>query len=123
MENYKNFLDLGSGDGRVVLIASLFTKAKGFEADKHLNNLAKKARKELKLDAEFENRNYFEENWKKYGAIFIYSSKTLNEKFKNKILNELKGTLIVYKIYFPNFLKKTISFVDDYLTINCYERE
>lgn len=120
LQKYKNFVDLGSGDGRVVLIASLFTKAVGFETDRRLNNLAKKARKSLQLRADFRTENYFKEDLSKYGVLFIYPSKNYNQKFKKKILDELKGLLIVYKIYFPRYLKKIISFVDDYLRINCY---
>ena len=36
LEQYKSFVDLGSGDGKVVLIASLFTKAIGIEIDEEL---------------------------------------------------------------------------------------
>jgi len=120
LEKYKNFIDLGSGDGRVVLIASLFTKATGYETDKKLNNLAKKARKDLQLIADFKTEDYFKENLTKYDCSFIYPDKPNDEKFKKKILSELNGMLIVYKIYFPRYLKKVISFIDDNLKINCY---
>ena len=36
LNKYKSFLDLGCGDGRIVLLASLFTKATGIEFDKGL---------------------------------------------------------------------------------------
>jgi len=120
LQKYKNFVDLGSGDGRVVLIASLFTKVAGFETDKKLNNFAKKARKNLQLTADFRTEDYFQEDLSKYDALFIYPSRNYNQKFKKKALDELKGLLIVYKIYFPRYLKKVISFIGDNLRINCY---
>jgi len=121
LEKYKNFIDLGSGDGRVVLIASLFTKATGYETDKKLNKLAKKVRKDLDVKADFKTEDYFKETLSKYDVLFIYPSKSDDKKFKKKILNELKGLLITYKIYFPKYLKKVISFINDnYLKINCY---
>ncbi len=49
LEKYKNFLDLGSGDGKVILIASLFTKATGIEYDKKLFEKSIKIRDKLKL--------------------------------------------------------------------------
>src|SRR3989344_5672108 len=41
LDRYRNFLDLGSGDGRVVLIASLFVpRAEGIEIDPSLHAIA-----------------------------------------------------------------------------------
>ena len=41
LHKFKNFLDIGSGDGKVVLIASLFCEnAEGIEIDNFLHNKA-----------------------------------------------------------------------------------
>ncbi|MBI5390255.1 hypothetical protein HZB02_02100 [Candidatus Woesearchaeota archaeon] len=48
LQNYNQFIDLGSGDGRAVLVASLFTHATGIECDEKLY------RDSLMLKEEFE---------------------------------------------------------------------
>ena len=45
----RKFLDLGSGDGVVVAVASLFTTAAGIEIDKALHNDALQIKNKLKL--------------------------------------------------------------------------
>lgn len=49
LERFKRFVDLGCGDGRIVMIASLFTDAVGIEGDKDLVVKGKKAMEELRL--------------------------------------------------------------------------
>ena|GEM_PF-1085898 len=49
LERFKGFVDLGCGDGRIVMIASLFTDAVGIEGDKDLVEKGKKAMEELGL--------------------------------------------------------------------------
>jgi hypothetical protein len=106
LAKYKNFIDLGSGDGRIVLIASLFTDAVGFEIDKRLMNLAKRARNETKSNAIFMRKNFLKEDITKYDCLFIYPDRSSHVKLKRKLLKELKGRLFVYKIYKPKYLKK-----------------
>jgi hypothetical protein len=40
---YRHLADLGSGDGRVVLVGSLFTRATGIEADAELVGVGRRA--------------------------------------------------------------------------------
>ena len=61
LNKYKTFLDLGSGDGKVVLIASLFgVKATGVEFDQDLIDHANNFKKKLNLKAEFIQANFFD---------------------------------------------------------------
>src|SRR3989338_6809376 len=68
LSKYKNFLDLGSGDGRVVLIASLFVKnSAGIEYDKELYNISLKIKEKLKIkNANFINGDYLEHDFGYY---------------------------------------------------------
>jgi hypothetical protein len=47
LSKYKNFIDIGSGDGKAVAVASLFTKATGIEIDKELQDKAEEIRDRL----------------------------------------------------------------------------
>ncbi len=106
LQDHDNLVDLGSGDGRVVLIASLFTHAVGFEMDKKLMSLAKEGRDTIGLDAEFRTEDFYKEDLSGYSCLFIYPDKHSYMKMRNKFLRELEGKLFVYKIFKPHYLKK-----------------
>jgi hypothetical protein len=107
LNKYKNFIDLGSGDGKVVLIASLFTKATGIEYDKELINQGKKIKNKLKIKADFIQGDFLKQDLTKYDIIFINPDKGFDEGTETKLLKELKNKLIVYNfIFHPRFLKK-----------------
>ena len=109
LQNFKNFLDLGSGDGKVVLIASLFTKATGIEFDKGLNDIGKKIAKELKLKAELIKGDYLKKDISKYDIIFINPDQGFHKGLEDKLLKEMneKAKLFIYNnIFQPRFLKK-----------------
>ena len=107
LENYRSFLDLGSGDGRIVLIASLFTKATGVESDKELILKGVEARDKIGLDAEFIHKNYHDIDWSKHDFVFIFPDKRFSPALEKKLREELKGKLFVYNnVYLPYFLKK-----------------
>ena len=94
-----SLLDLGSGDGRVVLLASLFTKAAGYEANKYLVNIGKRVRKKFDLSASLRREDFMKADFSNYDVLFIYPDKDYNERLLRKIKGEFKGILIVYKIY------------------------
>ena len=108
--NYKSFLDLGSGDGKVVLIASLFgVEATGIEYDKKLADVGIKICDELGLKAEFIVGDFFEHDWSKYDIIFINPDQGMHKGVEDKLLREMKddAKLFVYNnIFLPRFLKK-----------------
>jgi len=107
LEKYKHILDLGSGDGVVVLIASLFTNATGIEFDKKLVEKSKKMCKKLKLNAEFIEGDFLKHDFSKYDLIFINPDNDFSKGLDTKLKKELKGKLIVYNIvYKPHTLKK-----------------
>lgn len=111
LENYRKFVDLGSGDGRIVLLASLFTHATGIEGDKELHDLAVRSREELhdRLPArsDFLNDDYTQTDLSGYDCIFIYADHDWPANFQEKLLSECKAVLLSrHNIYRPTMLKK-----------------
>ncbi len=107
LQNYKQFLDIGCGDGRVVLTASLFTKAAGIEIDKGLISKGNEIKKRLKLNAAFINGDYFTHNFSAYDIIFTNPDTGFYNGLEDKLLKEMKGKLLVYNnIFMPRFLKR-----------------
>lgn len=107
------FADYGSGDGRIVLIASLFTEAVGIEGEQELVDLGEQAKKELADQipelsrATFKCKNYYEEQHDDYAIIFTFPDHPFPEDFEKKLLKTFSGTLLVYNdIHKPNLLKK-----------------
>jgi hypothetical protein len=124
LEKYDSFLDLGSGDGKVVLIASLFTKAVGIEFDKELHDAAVGIKGELKLDCSLIHDDFFKYDWGKYDIIFINPDQGFHKGVEDKLLNELKGNLFVYNFVFePRFLKKGKKYWYDQTPITVYSNK
>lgn len=109
--SHKNFIDIGSGDGKVVMIASLFTNATGIEIDNELHEKAMEVKKSLKLKARLLQGDYHEHSLKKYDVIF-YHPDGLNHKLELKLMDELKGKLILYGPHdHPTSLQREMSFI------------
>ena len=120
LQEHKSFIDIGSGDGRVVLAASLFTKATGIEFDKELYNWSVQLMKELSLSGTFLNKDYFNEDLSKYDIIYSFPDKPMSRDIEPKLLKELKGKLVVYGAHFhPAQLKKirTLEINGTYISI------
>jgi len=112
LQNHKSFADLGSGDGRVVLIASLFNvKAIGIEADRWLIEQSTHIRRKLDLP-NFRNTRFLMDDFMKrdfstVDVIFVSPDKPFHRGLEVKLANELKGKLIVHGHEFqPEFMKK-----------------
>ena len=105
-----NFLDLGSGDGRVTLLASLFTKAEGVEFEEELINLSNKYKEELNLGCKFIQDDFQNIDLSKYNVLFSFSDNFFSDKFISKLKKEFKGTLYVYQGVFLPELKKGKTF-------------
>ena len=108
LDNYNNFIDLGSGDGRVVLIASLFTSTTGVETDEELFELGNKFNKKLKTNANFELKDFIQVDLSQYDIIFINPDKPFYRGLEPKLLKEMKknALLIIYGNHFlPQQLK------------------
>ena len=112
LQNFNNFLDLGSGDGIVVSIASLFTDSAGIEFDKELHDKALNMRDKLSLNTTLINQDFFDINISDYDIIFINPDKDFTRHgVEKKILKELNKTLIVYNnIFKPNLLNRGRTF-------------
>lgn len=106
LQNCSHFLDLGSGDGRVVMVASLFTEATGIESDPGLVSAAVSIRDELGLDCELIKGDYLEHDLTQYDIIFINPDHEFDE-LDVKLKDGLKGPLFVCnEIFAPELLRK-----------------
>ena len=114
LQKFKNFFDLGSGDGKVVLIASLFgVDAVGMEFDKKLNDVGIKIRDKLKLKAELIQGDFLKHDLSKYDFIFVNPDQGFEKGLEEKLIKEMnpKARLFVYNnIFLPRFLKKGKTF-------------
>ena len=100
------FLDLGSGDGRVVLVAALFVDAMGIEDDNKLLEHGRKVAELLELDYPVEQGDYNNQDLTRYDVLFMYPDQRF-DALKDKLLRELRGTLYLYHdTYHPYFLVK-----------------
>ena len=113
LDERKGLVDLGSGDGRIVLIASLFTNATGIEGEPSLHDIAEKAKKELvqqipELErATFTNADYTQENLSQYEILFTFCDHAWDASFEQKLERECNGVLLSYnRIFLPERLKK-----------------
>ena len=123
LSKFRNFLDIGSGDGKVVLIASLFCKnAEGIEIDKLLHNKAIEMKNKFKINnAILHNKDFFQHDFSKYDVLFLAPDSSLDRDLENKLLNEMKGKLIHYGHHFhPRFLKKENSFLVNNTLVSIY---
>ena len=125
LSQFNSFLDIGSGDGKVVLIASLFCQsAEGVEIDSILHNKANEARARLGLsNAVFRNKDFFEHDFSKYDVLFLAPDAPLERGMENKLQKEMKNKLILYGHHFhPRFLKKEESFPVNGNLVSVYSR-
>ena len=122
---FRNFLDIGSGDGKVVLIAALFCKnAEGVEIDDLLHHKAIEIQTKLQIEnAKFHNLDFFEHDFSKYDVLFLAPDAPLERGLENKLLKEMTGKLIHYGHHFhPKSLKKNKSFLANGTLITMYSK-
>ena len=119
--SFKNFLDVGSGDGKVVLVASLFTDATGIELDKELYDKGVEIRNKLSLGrASFVQENYYDEDFSQYDILYHFPDQPM-KKLERKLLKEMRGILVHYGNFFkPLQLKKEKEFKVDGIAVNIY---
>src|SRR3989338_4910458 len=123
LNKFKRFLDIGSGDGKVVLIASLFCKnAEGVEIDEFLHNKATQMKIRFGIrNAAFHNKNFFEHDFSKYDALFLSPDAPLERGLESKLVREMNGKLIHHgHCFHPRFLKKESSFVVNGTLVTLY---
>lgn len=125
LDRFKNFLDIGSGDGKVVLIASLFCKnAEGVEIDGFLHNKAVEMQTKLKANnVRFHNKDFFEHDFSKYDILFLNPDSPLERGLENKLLREMRNKLVHYGHHFhPRFLRKEESFLVNGMLASIYSK-
>ena len=124
LKQYKNFLDIGCGDGRVVLVASLFTSAAGIEFDKELVETGKTIAKKLNLKAHLIQDDFYNHDFSKYDLIFTNPDTGFYNGMEDKLLKELNGLLLVYNnTFLPRFLKRGKTYWINGIPITSYQRE
>ena len=100
LADYRHVADIGSGDGRVVLIASLFTRATGIEVDPELSDLGRRVAGELNLDrAGFLEGDARHTDLSPYDLLYIYPDKPLGW-LEDLLPADWRGRLLVYGPYF-----------------------
>lgn len=95
----QRFLDLGSGDGRVVFLAALLgAHATGIEYDGTLHRLAEQARDRLAHlvptdRARLKQGDFFKEDFSRYDVLFYYwgHGSFLEKELLEKIAREMRG--------------------------------
>jgi len=123
LDKYKSFLDLGSGDGKIVLIASLFTKATGIEIDEELIKISEDMKSKLNLNnAEFFKKDFLLIDILGYDVIFINPDQPMYE-IEKKLRNEMTAEqrLIVFGgLYKPLNMKLENEFKIDGVLFGIY---
>jgi protein-L-isoaspartate O-methyltransferase len=107
LEQFNHFADLGSGDGKVALIASLFTESTGIEFDDELVQRSNQIKEEIGANnLRFIKGDFLEEDLSAYDILFVYPDNPLI-RLEQKLLKEFRGDLIVCGgIYPPERLVK-----------------
>lgn len=126
LQKFNKFIDLGSGDGKIALIASLFCKeAHGVEIDDELFEKSLEIKNKLKIkNAIFYNKDMFDHSIKDYDIVFLNPDKPLERGLEKKLLQELKGKLVLYGHHFhPSQLKKEKSLLIEDNLVTIYSRK
>lgn len=107
LDKKKQFVDLGSGDGRVVIIAALFTKAIGIESDKKLHEESIQHAIALHSTAEFLQQDYETYDFSKSDILFSYADHFFTPSFIKLLEKEFSGSLFIYQgVFLPENLPK-----------------
>lgn len=108
LHRHTSFIDLGSGDGKAVLIAALFCKrAVGIELDNSLFRKSLEMQKKLNIpNAIFHNSDFYDHSISEFDVVFTYPDTPMHRGLEKKLLNELRGKLLHYGHHFhPENLK------------------
>ena len=118
-----NFLDIGSGDGKVVLIAALFAKnAVGIEIDSELIKKSLEIKSNLGIkNAEFIKGDFLSLDFSEYDVLFCNPDAPVEKGLEKKLVKEMKGRYIHYgNLFFPKILKKENEFKINNTEITVY---
>lgn len=126
LQKFNSFIDLGSGDGKITLIASLFCKqAEGIEIDDELHEKALDMKEKLMIkNAVFHHNDFHNHSIRGYDVVFINPDQPMERGLEKKLLEELDGKLILYGHHFhPSQLKKEKSLLVDNNLVTLYSRK
>ncbi|UCG11326.1 MAG: hypothetical protein JSU72_12325 [Deltaproteobacteria bacterium] len=100
-DRYTHMGDLGSGDGKVALIGSLFTRATGYETDDVLYRKSLEIRGELSLsNVSFEQQDYLLADLSTHDVLYLYPDKPFYA-LEERLHPNWKGHLLVHGPHFP----------------------
>lgn len=100
LARFGHMADLGSGDGRAVLVGSLFTRATGIEVDPELVSLSRGLAGELGLErADFIQADCRQMDLSPFDFLYIYPDKPL-DWLEPLLAPGWPGRLLVYGPYF-----------------------
>ncbi len=122
----KVFLDLGSGDGIAVMVASLFFRhAHGIELDESLFNISNSMKQKLSIqNTTFIKKNFYDVSFTDYDFLYMAPDQPFSLKLEKKLKEELNGMLMVYSsIFQPKTLKKVDEFETNHFTVCVYENK
>jgi hypothetical protein len=114
LHRHRSFIDLGSGDGKVVLTAALFcNRAVGIEVDNELYKKSLEMQNRLRIpNAMFLNNDFYDQSIAGYDFVFVYPDEPMHRGLEKKLLNELTGKLLHYGHHFhPQNLKAEDKFL------------
>ncbi len=110
LEHFKNAIDLGSGDGRIVVFMTKNgVNCNGVELNKVLFNISKRKLKREKIENKCEilRQDLFETDLSKYDLVLLWQSPQIMKKLGDKLKKELKPGTVICSYYFaiPGFKK------------------
>jgi hypothetical protein len=109
LNRYTHLADLGSGDGRVVLVGSLFTKVTGYETDEVLYQKSLEIRDLLGIEnVIFFQQNYLLNDLSPYDILYLYPDKPFYA-LEDRLQYSWQGHLLVNGPHFPPRLFRRIA--------------
>ncbi len=101
LNRYTHLADLGSGDGRVALVGSLFTKVTGYETDEVLYKKSLEIRDQLGMhNVIFLQQNYLLADLSPYDILYLYPDKPFYA-LEDRLHYSWQGHLLVNGPHFP----------------------
>lgn len=120
---FTSFCDLGSGDGKVVLLAALAgIHAEGVECDEDLHTTAVRMKQKFWIsNATFHLKDYYKHSIAPYDIVFLSPDQSPHRGLTDKLTKELSGHLVVVGEHFqPMHLKKEVAFTLSDLAVTHY---
>lgn len=110
-EKGKLFLDIGSGDGRIVIAAVKHNlNSYGYEINPLLVLISMYKIRKQHLNADIKLKDYWKEDLSKFDYIAVWGVPTMMKRLESKLLKELKpGAKVVSNhLKFPNWKTRKV---------------